>query len=624
VDEPSDKQPKAILTPQRPLHLGARGEHSAWQWLVWAPKAERLEVHLLESDTYLPLAREVDGYHHGALERAQVGERYFYRIDGTKERPDPASRWQPAGVHGPSALVDPAFEWNDGQWCGLALHDYIIYELHVGTYTRAGTFVALIPRLAALRELGVTAIELMPVAEFPGARNWGYDGVYPFAAHSTYGGPLELKRLVDACHRADLAVVLDVVYNHLGPEGNYLAEYGPYFTDRYRTAWGAAINFDGEHSDHVVRYFVENALQWLDEFHFDALRLDAIHSIIDCNARPFLACLSEAVQELAAGQQRPLYLIGESDLNDVRVVRPRDLGGYALDAQWSDDFHHALHALQTGERNGYYEDFGHVKDLAKAFGNGFVYEGQYSRYRKQRHGDSAAMIEAKRFVVCSQNHDQVGNRMSGDRSATLLTFEALKVSAAAVLWSPFIPLLFMGEEWGETNPFLYFTSHTDADLADAVSTGRKEEFSEFLWQGEVADPQSEATFLASKVSACEGPTEEQRTLHEFYRELIRLRKTTPALRALSMGNVKTEAFEERRLLVLLRWHDDDEVLLLFNFGDQSLRLPMPFPESTWRVLLDSADTAWLGPGSDLPKTIESKPVDPIMMAPRSVALLNRR
>jgi maltooligosyltrehalose trehalohydrolase len=359
----------------------------------------------------------------------------------------------------------------------------------VGTFTPEGTFEAIIPHLDELRELGITAVELMPVAQFPGTRNWGYDGVYPFAVQNSYGGPEGLKRLVNACHGRGIAVVLDVVYNHLGPEGNYLWDFGPYFTDRYKTPWGSAINFDGPHSDPVRRLFIENALYWVTEFRMDGLRIDAVHGILDFSAYPFLEELASAVHEKAERLNRRVYVIAESDLNDTRVIRSRELGGYGLDAQWNDDFHHALHTLLTEDQTGYYQDFGRLGDLVKAFREGFVCSGQYSSYRRRRHGNSSRDIPAGCFVVFAQNHDQVGNRMRGERLSQLVCRERMKLAAGVVFLSPFIPLLFMGEEYGETAPFPYFISHSDADLVEAVRRGRREEFAAFGWSQEPPDPQ---------------------------------------------------------------------------------------------------------------------------------------
>ena len=445
------------------------------------------------------MARRRRGYHEVLVDGVEPGTLYRYRLDGTLERPDPASRCQPEDVHGPSQVVDSHFDWDDSAWCGIPLREYILYELHVGTFTPEGTFEAIIPYLPELKALGITAIELMPIAQFPGQRNWGYDGVYPFAVQHSYGGPDGLKRLVQACHRHGLAVVLDVVYNHLGPDGNYLGDYGPYFTERYKTPWGGALNFDGPYSDEVRRFFIDNALFWVTEFRIDALRLDAVHAILDHSAQPFLQELGLALQARAEHMNRRIYAIAESALNDTRIIRSRELGGYGLDAQWNDDFHHALRVLLTDDRGGYYQDFGELGHLAKAFREGFVYAGDYSAYRRRRHGHSSRHMPAQQFVVFAQNHDQVGNRMFGERLSQLVSLEALKLAASAVLLSPFIPLLFMGEEYGEVAPFQYFISHLDPQLVDAVRRGRREEFAAFAWQGEPPDPQDIATFQRAKL-----------------------------------------------------------------------------------------------------------------------------
>jgi maltooligosyltrehalose trehalohydrolase len=458
----------------------------------------------------------------------EPGARYVFRLENDRDRPDPASRYQPEGVHGPSEVVDhTAFSWTDKGWSGLALQSMIMYELHTGTFTPEGTFDAIISRLGDLKDLGINAIELMPVAQFPGKRNWGYDGVYPFAVQNSYGGPEGLKRLVNACHARDIAAILDVVYNHLGPEGNYVGEYGPYFTDKYRTPWGNAINFDGSYSDEVRNFFVRNALSWITDYHIDALRIDAIHGIFDYSARHFLRELGEAVHARAGELGRRIYVIPESDLNDVRVISPPELGGYGLDAQWNDDFHHCLHTLLTGEKSGYYKDFGAIDQMERAYRDGFVYSGQYSPFRKRRHGSSSKDRPASQFVVFSQNHDQVGNRMQGERLSSLVSFEALKLAAGCVILSPYLPLLFMGEEYGETAPFLYFVSHSDPGLIEAVRNGRKEEFKAFGWEGEPPDPQDERTFLASELHWEERTKGSHETLLRFYKQLIACERERP-------------------------------------------------------------------------------------------------
>jgi maltooligosyltrehalose trehalohydrolase len=425
---------------------------------VWTLLPKRVEIQV-DGVRHLMVA-EPDGWWHAEVSSAEPGSDYGFFLDGEGPIPDPRSPWQPRGVRGLSRVVDHgAFGWTDSAWQAPPLSQAVIYELHIGTFTRQGAFQAAIEKLDHLVELGVTHVELMPVNEFSGTRGWGYDGVDLFAPHHAYGGPEGLKKLVDACHSRRLAVLLDVVYNHLGPSGNVLDRFAPYFTSRYATPWGPAINFDGADSDEVRRFFCDNALMWLRDYHFDGLRLDAVHAILDTSAEPFLEQLGVEVKQLEAQLDRPLVLIAESDLNDPRLLWPRERGGFALDAQWSDDFHHALHTVLTGERKGYYSDFGALADLAKALRQAFVYDGQYSAHRRRRHGRPPAGLSGGRFLAYLQNHDQIGNRANGERSSQLLSSERLKIAAAIVFTSPFIPLLFQGEEWGATTPFLYFTDH---------------------------------------------------------------------------------------------------------------------------------------------------------------------
>ncbi|MEJ2051114.1 MAG: malto-oligosyltrehalose trehalohydrolase, partial [Calditrichota bacterium] len=442
---------------------------------VWAPFPDEVAVKIYgDPDTTHSMEQEDQGYWTVTLENIKPGSRYTYLLDNKKERPDPASHCQPDGVHGPSMVVEhDHFAWSDAGWRNLPLEEMIFYEIHVGTFTPEGTFKAIIPRLAALQDLGVNVLELMPVGQFPGKRNWGYDGVYPYAVQTSYGGPDGLKELVSACHHAGMAVVLDVVYNHLGPEGNYFRDYGPYFTEKYHTPWGSAVNFDDADSDQVRNYFIQNAYHWFMKYHLDGLRLDAVHAIFDMSAKPFLRELGESVEALSGELGRPLYLLPESDLNDTRLIRPRDEGGFQLHAQWSDDFHHAVHTLLTGENDGYYRDFGTMEDLVRALSDGFVYDWRYSKFRRRHHGSSSVDRPAYQFIVCTQNHDQVGNRMLGERLAELVSFESLKLSAGILLCSPCLPLLFMGQEYGEEAPFLYFVSHSDPDLIQAVREGRE-------------------------------------------------------------------------------------------------------------------------------------------------------
>jgi maltooligosyltrehalose trehalohydrolase len=596
-------------------------EDGRCRFRVWAPSAQTVVVHLLAPrEQLVPMEPDERGYHRAMLDGIEPGSLYVYRLDGEKERPDPASRFQPQGVHGPSQVMGSSFAWEDDSWSGLPLEEYVIYELHVGAFTPQGTFDAIIPHLHELKKLGVTAVELMPVTQFPGDRNWGYDGVYPYAVQGSYGGPEGLKRLVSACHRLGLAVILDVVYNHLGPEGNYLADFGPYFTDRYRTPWGPAVNFDGPGSDEVRHFFIENALYWTAEFHIDALRLDALHAVFDHSAQPFLEELAIAVHEQVDCMGRRVYLFAESDRNDPRVVRTTDCGGYGLDAHWNDDFHHALHTLLTGEQFGYYQDFGGIGDLAKAFRDGFVYSGQYSEYRQRRHGASSRDVPAHRLVIFAQNHDQVGNRMGGERLSQLVSFDKLKLAAGAVLLSPFIPLLFMGEEYGETAPFQYFTSHSDPALIEAVRRGRREEFAAFAWQGEPPDPADEGVFLRSKLNHALCGEGQQRALFEFYRELLRLRRELPALARLSKEDLEVTGYETEKVLFFRRWAGPSEVFVALNFGDAPTSVALPVPEGFWGIRLDSADRRWLGDGSAIPILLRSEGQVTLTINPNAFAL----
>jgi len=608
------------------LSLGARylGKGRC-RFEVWAPLARKVEVHIVAPvERLLPLQRDDRGYHHAILDGVEPGNLYLYKLDDLKERPDPASRLQPEGVHDPSQVVDSSFPWDDGSWSGPFLRDYIIYELHVGTFTAEGTFDAIIPHLDELKELGITAMELMPVAQFPGSRNWGYDGVFPFAVQDSYGGPQGLKRLVSACHQKGLAVVLDVVYNHLGPEGNCLGDFGPYSTDRYRTPWGSALNFDGPDSDEVRRFFIENALYWVTEFHIDALRLDALHAILDISPRPFLEELADAVHHQAGQLNRRVYLIGESDLNDPHLVRPPELGGYGLDAQWNDDFHHCLHTLLTGEQTGYYQDFGRLEQLAKAFREGFVYSGEYSSHRRRRHGVSSAHIPAQCLVAFAQNHDQVGNRMLGERLSQLVSFDRLKLAAGTILLSPFIPLLFMGEEYGEMAPFQYFTSHSDPALAEAVRRGRCGEFAAFRWQGEPADPQDEMTFWQAKVNHNLRQEGRHRVLSGFYRELIQLRKQVASLANLNKDTLEVLGYEGAKVLFVRRWSDTEEIVAVFHFGSAPVSLVFPVPAGQWQKLLDSMEERWDGSGSQVPSVLASEGEASLSLSPQALVLFIRR
>ena len=564
---------------------------------VWAPKARLVEVILTRDGVpeSHPLSAGADGIHGGIVRRAPAGTDYSYRLDGGPDRPDPVSRWRPHGVHGPTRIVDPAaFQWSDAGWRGVEMADLAIYELHVGTFTPAGTFDGVIDRLPMLRELGVTALEIMPVAEFPGARNWGYDGVSLYAVQSTYGGPDGLKRLVDAAHRGGLAVLLDVVYNHLGPEGNYLSEFGPYFSDRYRTAWGEGFNLDGPDSDEVRRYLVDNAAYWVTEYHLDGLRLDAADRIVDLSPLHVAEEIGAAVHAQGEALGRRTLVIAEIDANDPRWVRGREVGGFGLDAHWSDDFHHAVHVALTGERTGYYADFAEPGAVAKVLGERYVNDGRYSPHRRRRHGRPAADVPRDRFVVCVQNHDQTGNRAGGERLAALVSPGAVRLAAAILLLSPYVPLLFMGEEHGETNPFLYFVSHGDPALVEAVREGRRREFAAFAWIGEVPDPQAAATFEASRPNWTLAESPEGMRLRALYRDLLRLRRSEPALRP-AAADVRVRSDDAAGWLAV-RYEREGEVLEgIFNLSPEVRRVPLA-ESRPWRVLLASDEPGYGGAG----------------------------
>jgi maltooligosyltrehalose trehalohydrolase len=503
---------------------------------------------------------------------AAPGDTYSFLFEDGRARPDPVSRLQPEGVHGPSQVVDvDAFVWSDHDWQGIALSDFILYELHIGTFTPEGTFASAIPKLEHLKNLGITAVELMPVGEFPGSRNWGYDEVDLYAPHSAYGGPDGLKTFVNACHQAGLAVILDVVYNHVGPEGNYLAEFGPYYTDQYRTPWGRAINFDSAGSDGVRRFVIENALYWLTEYHIDGLRLDAIHGIFDFSARHIMAELRDRFHEQAAALGRQAWIIAESDLNDVRVLHSHASGGYAIDAQWLDEFHHAVRTYLTGANRAYLAGFGELRHIQKAITDGFVHDGGYSSFRRRHFGSSSRDLPGDRFVAFIQNHDQVANTSQGARLSHLISMEQYKIAVALLMCAPSLPLLFMGEEFAETNPFLYFTSHGDPGLSRSVSEGRWKEFEEFTVAGDFVDPQSGEAFERSKLTwnLVEEPS--HRAVLKLYCELIQLRKHWPCLHNGRKNLTRVDFDEKERWLRMERGDPSGcRAVLVCNFSDKDM------------------------------------------------------
>ncbi|MBO9555650.1 malto-oligosyltrehalose trehalohydrolase [Cellulomonas sp.] len=501
---------------------------------VWAPAAHQVDVVLTATGERSPLARVGGGWWDGAT--LEPGTDYAFSLDGGPLRPDPRSRWQPDGVHGPSRVLDPAsWTWTDDGWSGVDVRGRVLYELHVGTFTPGGTLDSAVEHLDDLVALGVDVVELMPLAAFDGPHGWGYDGVAISAVHEPYGGPAALQRFVDAAHARGLGVCLDVVHNHLGPSGNYLAEFGPYFTDAHHTPWGAAVNLDQEGSHEVRRWICDSALGWLRDFHVDALRLDAVHALVDGSGRHLLAQLSDEVAALSAELGRPLSLVAESDLNDPTTVAPTP-DGLGMTAQWADDVHHAIHTLVTGERHGYYVDFGSPQVLRTALTGAFVHAGTWSTFRGRTWGGPVPPgTDGHRFVVAASNHDQVGNRALGDRPSARLAPGQLAVEAALVLLSPFTPMLFMGEEWAASTPWQYFTSYPDADLGAAVSRGRRAEFGGHGWRDlygedvDVPDPQSPDTFRRSVLDRSETTSEPHARVLDWYRRLIALRRSVPDL-----------------------------------------------------------------------------------------------
>lgn len=564
------------------------------RFTVWAPTAREVAVGVRrgaaqEHHRLDPLG---GGIYEGVIAGVGSGADYAYHLDGGPARPDPVSRLLPDGVHGPSRVVDPnAFVWSDAGWRGIAMADAIIYELHIGTFTPGGTFDDAIARMPYLARLGVTAIELMPVAQFAGTRNWGYDGASLYAVQSSYGGPDGLKRLVDAAHGHGLAMLLDVVYNHGGPEGNYLSEFGPYWSERSRTSWGEGFNLDGPDSDEVRRYVVQNAVYWITEYHMDGLRLDAADRIVDVGALHLLEELTTAVHGRGRELRRQAIVIAESDANDPRYLRPVTAGGFGIDAQWSDDFHHAVHAALTGERQGYYADFAGTESVSRAITHRFVNDGRYSPFRRRRHGRPASAISGDHFVICVQNHDQVGNRARGDRLSTLLAPDARRLAAALLLLSPYVPLLFMGEEYGELAPFQYFVSHTDAELLESVREGRRREFASFAWSGEVPDSADEQTFVRSKLvwERAEAPGHAE--LLALYRDLIAMRKQEPALYP-GRGRVATRRDVPEGVVGVELEAGARRLAALYNFSDTPASLSTP--GSGWEIALSTDAAAYGG------------------------------
>ena len=562
---------------------------------LWAPFAKSLEVRLVTGNRagVHALADKGGGLWVGMVEGAKAGDRYLFQVDG-KDQPDPCSRFQPEGVHAPSELVDLAALPFDPKRPAADLRNLVLYELHVGTFTAEGTFDSAIAELRGIAELGFTGIEVMPIGQFPGDRNWGYDGVQWFAAQASYGGPAGFARFVDAAHAAGLAVILDVVYNHVGPEGNYLGRLGPYFTQRYKTPWGVALNYDGPDSHWVREMALQSALSWLEDFHVDGLRLDAVQAIFDHSPVHLLRELSERVDALSRRLGRSFVTFAESDENDVRLIQPREDGGYGLTGVWSDDFHHALHAALTGERQGYYRDFGTLDHLARALRQGFAYEGEWSQYHNGPRGTLGRREPVGRVVVGSQNHDQVGNRPRGDRLPVILDARAERLATALTVIGPGTPLFFMGQEYGERTPFFFFTSYGDPDLAQRVQLGRQEELAAHGWVGQTPNPQDPATFQRSKIDRARRELPGHRELLRLTHDLLEWRAKLPALRDQKRADVTAEVDERKRILLLRRGAPNQQVLFIASFSAEPETWEGYIPEGRWQLILDAQDPNYGG------------------------------
>jgi maltooligosyltrehalose trehalohydrolase len=562
---------------------------------VWAPEKERMILHIVyPEEQELEMKKNDQGYFVTVADDIKDGCRYFYKPDNGRDYPDPGSNFQPEGVHGPSQVVDHnLYKWNDSEWKGILQKDLIFYELHVGTFSEQGTFEAIIPYIDVLAETGINALELMPISQFPGNRNWGYDGVYPYSVHNTYGGPEGLKRLVDACHQKGIAVFLDIVLNHVGPEGNYFPEFGPYFSKTYNVPWGEAINYDQAWSDEVREFFAGNPCFWFEKYHIDGVRVDAIHMMFDSGAVHFWELAMDRIRQMEQKLGKKLYMIAESDFNSPRVIKSTDAGGYGFDAQWLDDFHHALFVLLDEEGKSRYEDFGRYEQLAKAYKDGFVHSGELVKFRKKKHGASSAGIPGDKFVAFNQNHDQIGNRVKGERLSMLVSFSKQKLAAAALMLSPYLPLLFMGEEYGEDTPFFYFISHSDKELIKAVREGRKKEFEGYKWNTEPADPQDEDTFRNSIINTEKRLTGKYRILHEWSKKLIKIRKSEPAMKNMSKDGINFYVNDEKGFTILRKSPDElNFILAFFNFSGSKLDFFVPSYSEEWTKILDSRETEW--------------------------------
>lgn len=538
---------------------------------AYQKKGVSLLLRTKDGEKTIPMEQEEPHIYSTVVEGLGLDVLYKFSIENEGDYPDPYSNYQPQGVHGFSQVIDHgSYSWNDGQWKGRDLEKFIIYELHPGTFSPEGTFKGTVEKLDYLLELGINAIELMPVTQTPGRWNWGYDGANLFSVNKNYGTPDDLKHLVDTCHQKEISVILDVVYNHLGPEGNYLPVYGPYFTEKHKTGWGAAVNYDDAFSEYTRAMVLENIRYWLEEYHIDCLRLDAIHAIMDESDIHILQQMSSTAKAVGKKIGRKIFLIAETDKNNVKIINPPEKGGYGIDAQWMDDFHHIIHSVLTGEKGGYYQDYGRLEGLEKAFKN-YLYTGEFSQFWQKNRGTDASQNPGYQFVVSLQNHDQVGNRARGGRISVLVDFHFLKAAAGLIFLSPYIPLLFMGEEYAEKNPFLFFTDYEDSELQSAVSEGRREEFKDFNWD-DIPNPQDERSFFNSKLTPRENWNEENQWIFNFYRDLINLRKTHPALMQLEKENTEARVNSEQKIVEVKRWNNNKKLRALINLGEEEIPL----------------------------------------------------
>ncbi len=581
------------------MHVGAIYHQPNCEFTVWAPNATNVKLALEDGKQLVDMTSLGNGYWATQL-KVEPKLEYMFKLDSNPSKPDPASHFQPKGVFGPSKVVDhEKYVWKDNSWRGLEFKDLVFYEVHVGTFTPQGTLNAMKERIAELADFGVTAVELMPVTQFSGNRGWGYDGVFPFALQNTYGEPDDLKALVDECHKHHLAVFLDFVYNHIGPEGNILEDYAPYFTNKRMTTWGPTLNIDSSNGSGVRNYFLENTLHWFRDYHIDGIRLDAILWIVDNSPKHFLAELNQAVKKYSQETGRQMYMIAETGYNEPTVLTSSEAGGYGFDAQWLDDYHHALFSALTGENRSYYVDFTKIEHLADALTDAYVYVKKPPEFRRRKPEESFRQIPASKLVVFSQNHDQIGNRLQGDRLTAISGLEAAKVAAGLVLLSPYIPLIFMGEEYGETTPFLFFTNYQDKGLGEAIREGRKKEFTDFHWTGNVPDPQNIECFTKSKIKWEKRSQGVNSKIAEYYKALISLRKNVPVFQVDKDRKIKTVNIQGNVLLVE-KQKNTSKAHIIANLGKETQTLQIQFEANSQKVL-DSTNPFFAGSGLGLPE-----------------------